>query len=119
MGIAVAPAVDLDSLMAQLEKKLQLPLQDIASILGVDTSTLYRWRKRKSTPQPRAWSRLAQLDELMQMLPRQFDGPDLAREWIATAKPEMLGGTATPLQTMREGRIDRVLTVLHFLAKGA
>lgn len=119
MGIAVAPAVDFDSLIAQVEKKLQLPLQDIASILDVDTSTLYRWRKRKSTPQPRAWSRLAQLDELMRLLPRMFDGPDLAREWIATAKPEMLGGSATPLQIMKDGRIDRVLTVLHFLASGA
>ena len=119
MGTDVLPAVDLDALIAQLQEKLRMPLKDIASTVGVDTATLYRWRKRETTPQPRAWSRLAELHELMQMLTRLFDGPDLAREWIATAKPKMLGGSATPLQAMKDGRIDRVLTVLHFLASGA
>lgn len=55
----------------------------------------------------------------MQLLQRVFAGPDLAREWLKTAKPEMFGGQRSPIEVMREGRIDRVLTLLHFLARGA
>ncbi len=91
---------------------------DLAAVIGVDQSTLYRWRHGESVPRPLAVSRLAQLDELVQMLQRLFAGPDLARTWLKTATPEMLGGD-TPLDTMRAGRIDRVLTLLHFLARGA
>ena len=65
-----------------------------------------------------AWSRLAQIDELLQMLPKLFAGPDLARNWVKTARPESLGGKVTPLDVMRSGRIDRVLTLLQLLARG-
>lgn len=105
---------NLDAVGAQL----RLEWADLAAILGVDQSTLWRWRRGESRPRPLAQSRLAQLGELREMLRRLFAGPDLAREWVHTARPEMLGGADTPLAVMRAGRIDRVLTVLHFLARG-
>lgn len=105
---------NLESVGAQL----RLEWADLAAILGVDQSTLWRWRRRESQPRPLAQSRLAQLAELREMLRRLFAGPDLARDWLHTARPEMLGGAETPLDVMRAGRIDRVLTVLHLLARG-
>ena len=95
-----------------------LTIHEACAFLGVDQSTLYRWRHGEAAPRPLAWSRLAQLDEMMQFFQRLFAGADRAREWLHTSTPEMLGGQ-TPLAVMRAGRIDRVLTLLHFLARGA
>ena len=66
-----------------------------------------------------ALSRLAQIDDLMQLMQRLFAGPDLARDWLKQAQPDALGSQPTPLDVMRAGRIDKVLMVLHFLARGA
>lgn len=102
----------------QMQRKLQLPWEDVAAILGVDQSTLWRWRKHESSPRPLALSRLTQLGELLEFLPRLFAGPDLARTWLREARPESLGGSAMPLDAMRAGHIDRVLIALHVLAHG-
>lgn len=117
MATVTGSATNLSALSA-LQKKMQLDWTEVAEIIGVDQSTLYRWRHGESTPRPMAWSRIAQLDDLLQILPRIFAGPDLARTWLRTAKPEMLGGTVTPLEVMKAGRMDRVLTVLHLLGRG-
>jgi len=114
-----APADTDLSVLSRLHEALGLDWADIAATVGVDQSTLYRWRHREATPRPMALSRLAQLSDLLQLLRRLFAGADLARDWLGAAKPEMLGGTKTPLEVMREGRLDRVLTLLHFLARGA
>jgi uncharacterized protein (DUF2384 family) len=117
MATTTGPQVDLTAL-ERMRDAMQLDWTDLAATIGVDQSTLYRWRHGEAAPRAIALSRLAQLDELMQMLPRIFAGPDLARDWLKTAKPEMLGAR-TPLDVMRAGRVDRVLTLLHFLARGA
>jgi transcriptional regulator with XRE-family HTH domain len=117
MATATHADLDIQSLKA-VSDQLKLEWTDLAAILGVDQSTLWRWRQGESRPRPLAASRLAQLTELREMLRRLFAGPDLARDWLHTARPEMLGGAETPLAVMRAGRIDRVLTVLHFLARG-
>ena len=96
---------DLDALDA-VREKLRLDWEELAATIGVDQSTLYRWRQRESSPRPVYRSRLQQLTELAELLPRVFAGP------------ESLGGAATPLELMRAGRIDRVLTLLHLLARG-
>ena len=102
-----------------LHDRLQLEWNEIADIVGVDASTVHRWRKRESRPRPLAWTRIAQIEELLQVLSRIFSGPDLARQWIRTSRPKTLGGNATPLDVMRAGRIDRVLALLQFLGRGA
>jgi DNA-binding XRE family transcriptional regulator len=117
----MTPAVDADIDVQALERvraKLRLEWTDLAATIGVDQSTLYRWRNGEATPRPIAASRLVQIGELMQMLRRLFAGPDLTRAWLKTAKPEMLE-KQTPLAVMRAGRIDRVLTLLHITAKSS
>lgn len=103
----------------QAHDRLQLSWADIGAIIGVDESTVHRWRSRTSTPRPIARTRVAQLHETLDLLRRVFAGPDLAREWLTEKKPKGLGGTDTPLDVMRAGRIDRVLMLLHSLARGA
>lgn len=108
---------DLDALDT-VREKLQLDWEDLAATVGVDQSTLYRWRHRESAPRPVYRSRLQQVSDLVELLPRVFAGPDLARDWLQHARPGSFGGTATPLDLMRGGRIDRVLLLLHLLARG-
>jgi hypothetical protein len=117
MTTAAGAHIDLRKL-EQIRERLRLEWSELAAIIGVDQSTLYRWRHGETSPRPLAWSRLAQLDEMMQLFHRLFAGADRAREWLRESTPEMLGGQ-TPLAVMRAGRIDRVLTFLHFLARGA
>lgn len=118
MTTSAAAGTDLQA-VDRFHKLLGLEYTDIAATIGVDQSTLYRWRQGEATPRPMAVSRLVQLGEMLQLLRRVFAGSDRAREWLREARPEMLGGTKTPLDVMREGRVDRVLTLLHFLARGA
>lgn len=105
---------DLD----QVRRRLELGWEELADILGVDQATLWRWRQGETKPRPLARSRLEQFGELTQLLRRLFAGPDLARDWLRTATPESLGGDRTPLDILRAGRIDRVLMLLHALARG-
>lgn len=116
MPLTTDAHLDLDALDA-IRAKLQLDWEDLAATVGVDQSTLYRWRQRASSPRPVYRSRLQQVGELVELLPRVFAGPDLAREWLRSARPESLGG-ATPLELMRGGRMDRVLVLLYLLARG-
>lgn len=118
MGTIVAPDIDFGSL-EQRGRQLGLDLGDLAVIVGVDPSTLWRWRQREAPPR-RALvvSRLVQITELFDLLRRLFDGPDLARTWLRDARPASLGGTETPLAVLRAGRIDRILGLLHTLAVG-
>lgn len=115
---AVPVGVDLE-VLDQAHARLHLTWADIAAVVGVDESTVHRWRSGTSAPRPMVRSRLEQLRETLDLLKRVFAGPDLARAWLAEKRPKGLGGTDTPLDVMRAGRIDRVLTLLHFLARGA
>jgi transcriptional regulator with XRE-family HTH domain len=117
MPTTAATHPDVDGL-GQVRAQLQLGWEELADILGVDPATLWRWRHGEAKPRPLALSRLQQFGELTELLRRVFAGPDVAREWLRAATPESLGGTQTPLQVLRAGRIDRVLMLLHALARG-
>lgn len=117
MATATDHDLNLEALSVRGEK-LGLQLQELASILGVDQSTLYRWRNGQAAPRALALSRIEQAQELFELLRRLFAGPDLARDWLRAATPASLGGSSTPMDVMAKGRIDRVLAVLHTLASG-
>jgi len=117
MSSTLAPEANLTRILRTGEQ-LKLGLQDLADMIGVDQSTLYRWRQGASSPRGMARSRLAQVVELLELLRRLFAGPDVARTWLHEATPKSLGGRDTPLDVLREGRIDRVLAVLNSLAAG-
>lgn len=117
MALVTDTYIDLDALDG-VRSKLHLSWEDLAAIIGVDQSTLYRWRQRESSPRPIYQSRLQQVGELIDLLPRLFAGPDVAREWLHASRPTSLGGDKTPLELMKAGRIDRVLFLLYSLARG-
>lgn len=118
MGTVAGHSVGIHTI-DEIKRQLKLTEEELAAVVGVNPSTLWRWRERGVIPRGIVLSRLAQLEELRTLLRQVFDGPDLAREWLRTAHPENLGGRSTPLEVMLEGRIDRVLTVLQFIARGS
>lgn len=118
MGTMAGYNTDI-SVLGKVEKQLELTKAEIAAIIGVNQSTVWRWQEKKATPRGIALSRLSQIEDLRNLLRQVFDGPDLARKWLRTARPQSLGGEITPFDVMYAGRIDRVLTVLQFLARGA
>jgi predicted DNA-binding transcriptional regulator AlpA len=105
-------------ILDEVHDRLGLGWADVAAIVGVNESTVFRWKSRDSDPRPMARTRLIQLQEMMTLLRRLFAGPDLARAWLKEKKPRGLGGSDTPLTVMKAGRIDRVLMLLHTLARG-
>ena len=118
MGTVAGNTVGLNTI-DEIKQQLRLTDGEVAAVVGVNPSTLWRWREQGVNPRGIALSRLTQLGELRNLLRQVFDGPDLAREWLRNSRPEDLGGEASPMQVMLGGRIDRVLTVLQFLARGA
>jgi len=118
MPTTVAASTEIETL-EEARERLGLGWAEISAIVGVNESTIHRWRSGASAPRPMARSRITQVQELLDLLRRLFAGPDLARQWLANKRPKSLGGNATPLSVMLNGRIDRVLTLLHFLARGA
>lgn len=118
MALATQHAIDLDAI-ERLRERLHIGREDFARVIGVNPSTEWRWRQGLAAPRGLAQSRLVQFAELGELLRRVFAGPDLAREWLATARPASLGGRDTPLDVMLGGRIDRVLASLDYLARGA
>jgi hypothetical protein len=117
MPVTTESGTDMHAL-DRAHDRLHLSWADVGAIVGVDESTIHRWRSGTSVPRPMARSRLAQLQETLDLLRRVFAGPDLARQWLTEKRPRGLGGTDTPLAVMRAGRIDRVLMLLHYLARG-
>lgn len=119
MATGTGTRIDADvAVLEDVSEKLKLRWSDIAQIIRVDESTVHRWKKGDVAPQPGARSRIAQFRELLELLARTFDGPDLARRWLKEKRPQALGGNVTPLEVMLAGRLDRVVGLLHFLGRG-
>ena len=91
MATATGAEIDIGRL-ERVRSRLELTWEDLAATVGVNPSTLSRWRSRESHPRPMARSRLIQIEELMQMLQRLFAGSDHARDWLKNQRPEMLDG---------------------------
>jgi transcriptional regulator with XRE-family HTH domain len=118
MTTAIASHFDVDE-MDGLRTRLGLTNAELATIIGVDQATAYRWRQGDSSPRAVYRSQLAQLLEMQHLMQRVFAGPDLARAWLRTSLPESLGGTVTPMDVLLQHRIDRVVNTLQFIARGA
>jgi DNA-binding transcriptional regulator YiaG len=117
MATRTAHNLELEEIGAAANK-LGLTKAELATILGVDYSTLYRWLDRESTPRGMAISRIHMVQDIFESLRSVFDGPDLAQTWLRNAKPATLGGQITPLECMVNGRPDKVLNTLDFITRG-
>ena len=110
---AIAPAQAIEG----VERGFGLSTSELARALEVPADTVQRWRAGEGTPPPEVWTRLAAWYALYQRLVDTFaDGPDGAREWLAT--PHRSLAWQTPAELAREGRFDRVEATLGVLEAG-
>ncbi len=118
MTTQTANHIDLEE-VDSLRQKLGLQKAELAQIIGVDQSTVYRWRQGEATPRGVYVSRIVQVQEIFELLRSIFADPDLARDWLRHSTPQSLGVKDTPIAVMLNGRVDRVLNALEFIARGA
>lgn len=92
-------------------------VKEIALTLGVDESTLHRWRARQSCPSHAGESRLWLLKELVGEFDEMFvAAPEDGYAWLRTRVPAL--GRKCPLDVLRAGGIERVLALLGRANRG-
>jgi hypothetical protein len=97
---------------------LQLTWEEVAEILGTTSRTLQRWREQGTTPLRDNAEKAEKLDELRFWLETVFQGDlDRARVWLDTRLLDLRG--KTPMDMIRQQRLDRVIEILATAHEGA
>jgi uncharacterized protein (DUF2384 family) len=90
---------------------------DLASALDVTRRMLLRYRKEKNTPSPKVRDRLEALRQISYLLDEVFTNHDEGLRWLYTPVPDLQG--RRPIDLMRKGELDKVLSVLAGQYSGA
>jgi putative toxin-antitoxin system antitoxin component (TIGR02293 family) len=104
------------SALRWIELNLDLADVEIGRALGVDRTTIDRWRKRETPPTSEQRKRLPKFTQLKRFLENTFRTPELGRQWLRRAVPALHG--RTPISVIADGEIDRVLGLLATHAAG-
>ena len=94
-----------------------LDYTEVADALGVDRRTLFRYRKKLTVPSQRVRARLEKMREIDHLLDELFEGREGALEWLYSPVPVLRG--RRPVDLVRDGELDEVLSVLAGLYAGA
>jgi putative toxin-antitoxin system antitoxin component (TIGR02293 family) len=90
---------------------------DIASALDVDRRTLLRYRKTMNTPVPEVRDRLESLRQISHLIDEIFVNRKDGLTWLYTPVPLLQG--RRPIDLMRKGELNKVLSILAGLYSGA
>lgn len=99
------------------QQTLQLNNAEIASALSVDRRTILRYRNRDSVPSASTRTKFIKLEEMIYLLKEVFVSDDARLEWLHSSVPLLRG--RRPIDLIREGELDEVLSVLSGLLSGA
>lgn len=90
---------------------------DLAKALEVTRRMLLRYRKEENTPSPKVRERLEALRQISCLLDEVFIDPEEGLRWLYTPVPDLQG--RSPIDLMRKGELDKVLSVLAGQYSGA
>jgi uncharacterized protein (DUF2384 family) len=90
---------------------------DLAAALDVTRRMLLRYRKEKNTPSPKVRDRLEALRQISHLLDEVFTSREEGLRWLYTPVPLLQG--RRPIDRMRKGELDEVLSVLAGHYSGA
>jgi len=96
---------------------LGLGYAELASALGVDRRTVLRYRQRRTVPTRRVRARLEKLRELRHLLGEVFADADEGLAWLYS--PVEILRNRRPIDLVREGALDTVISVLAGIHSGA
>lgn len=95
----------------------QLDNADLAAALRVDRRTIQRYRNQDTLPTRKVRERLARLREISILLDEVFQESEGATTWLYTPVPLLKG--RRPIDLMRQGKLDEVITALETYQSGA
>lgn len=95
----------------------QLDNADLAAALQVDRRTIQRYRNEDTVPTRKVRERLARLREISILLEEVFQTSEGAITWLYTRVPLLEG--RRPIDLMRRGKLDEVITALETYQSGA
>jgi putative toxin-antitoxin system antitoxin component (TIGR02293 family) len=101
----------------QAREALGLNYVELAAALGVDRRTILRYRTNSSAPSPRVQARMEKMREISYLLEQIFAGQQAQTSWLYSPVPMLRD--RRPIQLLREGELDRVLSVLAGIYTGA
>ncbi|NOQ22035.1 MAG: DUF2384 domain-containing protein [Candidatus Aegiribacteria sp.] len=96
---------------------LGLSKVELARALGVDRRTIFRYRNRVNVPSRHVRAKMEKLREIQHLLSEIFDGRDAQLNWLCSPVPLLRG--SRPIDLLRRGDIDEVLSILAGLHSGA
>ena len=100
-----------------VDESMGLTNNQLAHIIGVSESSLYRYKRGDQAPSPKVQRKLSSLRELHQLLTLLFESDSASAEWLYTAVP--LLDDQRPIDLVREGELEPVIGVLYALKEGA
>jgi putative toxin-antitoxin system antitoxin component (TIGR02293 family) len=120
MAVAIVDRLERETARKTIEESREsfgLNYGDIASALDVTRRMLLRYRKEKNTPSPKVRDRLEALRQISHLLDEVFTDREDALQWLYTPVPLLQG--RRPIDLMRKGKLDEVLSVLAGHHSGA
>jgi len=101
----------------QAREALGLNYVELAAALGVDRRTILRYRTNSSAPSPSVQARMEKMREISYLLKQVFAGRQAQTDWLYSPVPMLRD--RRPIQLLRQGELDRVLSVLAGIYTGA
>ena len=101
----------------QARRAFGLNFVEVASVLGVDRRTVFRYRKHQSVPSRTVQARMEKIREIAHLMGEVFNGRETELEWLYTPVSMLRG--RRPVDLLREGELDQVLAVLAGAYSGA
>lgn len=120
--MALSLTVELDKRSAKetvedAHMNLGLNYVDLAGALGVDRRSVLRYRNLMTVPSRRVQMRLERVRQIGHLLEEVFEGQEAQLQWLHSGVPLLAG--RRPIDLLRRGELDEVLSVLAGLYSGA
>ncbi|MBN1427363.1 MAG: DUF2384 domain-containing protein [Anaerolineae bacterium] len=117
MSIAALEKRAAKDTIDQAREIFGLDYVEVASALGVDRRTIFRYRANSSVPSPDVRARLGKIREIAHLLNAVFANHEVQLEWLYSPVPLLKGHR--PIDLIRQGELDEVLSVLAGVQTGA
>ncbi len=120
MAVATVDRLERETARKTIEdarESFGLTYGDLASTLDVTRRMLLRYRKEKNTPSPKVRDRLEALRQISHLLDLIYVNREDGLPWLYTPVPLLQG--RRPIDLMRKGKLDEVLSVLAGHYSGA
>lgn len=117
MAIAALEKKVAKDTIDQAHQVFGLDYVEVASALGVDRRTIFRYRTNRSVPSPDVRAKLGKMREIAHLLGAVFSSGEAQLEWLYSPVPLLRG--RCPIDLIREGELDEVVSVLAGIHTGA